>query len=179
MPCEDLMLQMGGSHRSWNGKNEWVLIAAIDDASSKIPWAEFFTSEDTLNCMTVLQKVTEKHVIPETIHLEKAGWLGGKTKREGFNNFQNACDEIEIRVIYANSAQAKGRIERSWNTFQDQIIPELRLAGIKSIPAANKFLHEEFLPKYWSKQNTVPARGDEVKYKPLTPEIDLNEVLTF
>jgi hypothetical protein len=55
----------------------------------------------------------------------------------------------------------------------------LRLAGIKSIPAANKFLHEEFLPKYWSKQNTVPARGDEVKYKPLTPEIDLNEVFTF
>jgi hypothetical protein len=96
MPCEDLMLQMGGSHRSWNGKNEWVLIAAIDDASSKIPWAEFFTSEDTLNCMTVLQKVTEKHVIPETIHLEKAGWLGGTTKREGFNNFQNACDELGI-----------------------------------------------------------------------------------
>jgi len=179
LPCEGMMLQMDGSHHAWNGKDEWVLIAAIDDATSKIPWAEFFTSEDTLNCMTVLQRIIENYGIPHSIYTDKAGWFGGTTKREGFNQFQNACDELGIRIIYANSAQSKGRIERTWHTFQDRIIPDMRIADIKNIPAANKFLQEDFMPNYWNKQNTVPARENEIKYKPLQHGVDLNEIFTM
>jgi hypothetical protein len=134
------------------------------DASSRIPWAEFFSSEDTLNCMTVLQRIVEKYRIPELIYTDKAGWLGGTTKREGFNPFLNASEYPGIRVIFANSPQAKGRIERAWNTFQDCLIPGMRLAGIKSIPAANRYLQEEILPKYWNVQNAVPARVAGTKY---------------
>ena len=176
LPVEGMMLQLDGSHHCWNGNDEWVLIGMIDDANSKIPWAEFFTSEDTLNCMTVLQRVIEKFGIPELIYTDKAGWLGGTTKREGFSQFLNACEYLGIRVIFANSPQAKGRIERAWNTFQDRLIPELRLAGIKSIPAANKFLQEDMLPNYWNVQNVVPARVEGSRYKALPPEADLNEI---
>ena len=53
LPQEGLMLQMDGSHHKFNGKDNWVLISCIDDATSEIPYAEFFDGETTINCMKV------------------------------------------------------------------------------------------------------------------------------
>jgi transposase len=175
-PSEGMVLQMDGSHHAWNGKDEWVLIALIDDATSKIPWAEFFKSEDTLNCMTVLQRVIERFGVPQMIYTDKAGWLGGTTKRDGFNNFLNACEQLGIRVIFADSPQAKGRIERAWDTFQDRLVPELRIQGIRHMEDANVYLQEDFLPNYWSKQNTVPAKLLETSYRPIPAGLDLEQI---
>ena len=55
MANEGTLMQMDGSHHDWNGKEKWCLIAIIDDATSEIPYAEFFKSEDTLNCLKVLE----------------------------------------------------------------------------------------------------------------------------
>jgi transposase len=175
-PREGMMLQLDGSPHRWNGKDEWVLIGMIDDATSKIPWAEFFPTEDTLSCLAVLQKVIERFGIPEMIYTDKAGWLGGTTKREGFNNFLEACNTMGIRVIFANSPQAKGRVERAWNTFQDRLVPEFRLNQIETMTAANRFLHEEMLPKYWNVSNIVEAFDAQIAYRPVSPEVDLNEI---
>jgi len=155
-----------------NGKDEWVLIAAIDDATSKIPWGEFFTSEDTLNCMTVLQRIVEKYGIPEIIYTDKAGWFGGTTKRNNFNQFINACELLGIKVIFAQSPQAKGRIERAWGTFQDRLIPEMRFHKIKDIFEANKFIQEDFIPTYWNQHNSVQAVDPEVKYRKIEIQED-------
>jgi len=173
--CEGYILQMDGSHHKWNRKDEWCLIAAIDDATSDIPYAEFFLSEDTLNCMTIIQRIIEKKGIPTAIYVDRAGWFGGM-KRQEFSNFKRACEELGIRVIFASSPQAKGRIERAWDTFQDRIIPEMRLRNIHSMPAANYFLQREFIPNYWAKNNTVIARDLELKYRPVAEHLDLNEI---
>jgi hypothetical protein len=173
--CEGYILQMDGSHHKWNRVNEWCLIAAIDDATSDIPYAEFFLSEDTINCMTIIQRIIEKKGIPTAIYVDRAGWFGG-LKRQQFSDFKRACEELGIRVIFASSPQAKGRIERAWDTFQDRIIPEMRLRNITSITAANYFLQREFIPNYWVKNNTVIARDLELKYRPLPSHIDLNEI---
>lgn len=173
--CEGYILQMDGSHHKWNRKDEWCLIAAIDDATSDIPYAEFFLSEDTLNCMTIIQRIIEKKGIPFALYVDRAGWFGG-LKRQQFSDFKRACEELGIRVIFASSPQAKGRIERTWDTFQDRIIPEMRLRNIISMPAANYFLQREFIPNYWAKNNTVIARDLEPKYRPLPKHIDLNEI---
>jgi hypothetical protein len=90
---------MEGSHHRWNRKDEWCLIAAIDDATSDIPYTEFFLSKDTLNCMTVIQRIIERKGIPCAIYVDKAGWFGG-LKRQSFNHFKNACEELGIRVIF-------------------------------------------------------------------------------
>jgi hypothetical protein len=175
MPNEGLLLQMDGSHHKWNRKDTWCLIAAIDDATSDIPYAEFFLAEDTLNCMTVLQRIIEAKGIPEVIYTDKAGCLGGG-KRALFNQFKRACEELDVKIIFANSAQAKGRIERTWDTFQDRIIPEMRLRNIHSMPRANEYLQNEFIPNYWRQNNTVPARDLQIKYRPLPAGVDLNEI---
>ena len=175
MPNEGLMLQMDGSHHRWNGKDKWCLIAAIDDASSDIPYGEFFLSEDTLNCMTVVQRIIESRGIPEVIYTDKAGCLGGG-KRAFFNQFKRACDEIGIRIIFADSPQAKGRIERTWDTFQDRLIPELRLRKIFSMPKANEYMQNEFIPNYWKQKNTITPKSPESRYNKLSKNIDLNEI---
>jgi hypothetical protein len=172
---EGYILQMDGSHHKWNRKDEWCLIAAIDDATSDIPYAEFFLSEDTLNCMTVMQNIIEKKGIPMAIYVDRAGWFGGQ-KRQLFCEFKRACEELGIRVIFANSAQGKGRIERTWDTFQDRIIPEMRLRNITSITKANAFLQEEFIPCYWKIKNVIPAMNLEIRYTKLAEGIDLNEI---
>lgn len=175
MDSEGLLLQMDGSPHHWNGKSNWCLIGAIDDATSKIPYAEFFLSENTLNCMTVMQRIIEKNGVPYALYVDRAGWFGGQ-KRQHFAQFKRACEELDINVIFASSAQAKGRIERAWDTIQDRLIPEMRLRKIQRIPAANDYLQNQFLANYWATKNTVLPRSSEVKYRKISTNIDLNEI---
>jgi transposase len=175
MASEGLLLQMDGSPHRYNGKDEWCLIAAIDDATSDIPYAEFFLSEDTINCMTVMQKIIEKKGIPYAIYVDKAGCLGGG-KRALFNQFKRACTELDIRIIFASSPEAKGRIERTWDTFQDRIIPEMRLRQIHQMPAANHYLQNQFIPNYWTPRNTVVPHCLESRYKSVPKDKALREI---
>lgn len=175
MQSEGLLLQMDGSPHRFNGKDEWCLIAAIDDATSDIPYAEFFLSEDTINCMTVMQKIIEKKGIPYAIYVDKAGCLGGG-KRAFFNQFKRACTELNIRIIFASSPEAKGRIERTWDTIQDRIIPEMRVRQIHRMPAANHYLQNQFIPNYWTPRNTVVPHSLESRYKPFPKEKNLREI---
>lgn len=175
MPNEGLLLQFDGSPHRYNGKDEWCLIAAIDDATSDIPYAEFFHSEDTLSCMQVMKRILEIKGIPQAIYVDHAGWFGG-AKRQNFAQFKRACEELGIRVIFASSAEAKGRIERTWNTIQDRIIPEMRLRNIYRMPAANHYLQKQFLPNYWKPRNTIAAQSLESRYRPLPASVDLNEI---
>lgn len=175
MPNEGLLLQMDGSPHRYNGKDTWCLIAAIDDATSDIPYAEFFHSEDTINCMTVMQRIIEKKGIPYALYVDHAGCLGGG-KRAQFNQFKRACSELDIRIIFASSPEGKGRIERTWDTFQDRIIPEMRLRQIHRILAANDYLQTQFIPNYWTPRNTVVPQRSESRYRTLGAEVDLKEV---
>jgi transposase len=171
-----LLLQMDGSHDAWNGKDKWCLIGLIDDATSEIASAAFFPTEDTECCMQAFEGLLIKKGIPEALYVDKAGWFGG-TKRTGFGQFERACEELGTRVIYANSPEAKGRIERAWRTFQDRLKPELRLESITSMEQANAYLHSTFLPEYWNERLTVVARDPTSRYRPLKPWIDLREIL--
>lgn len=176
MACEGLLLQMDGSHHKWNGKDEWCLIGMIDDATSDIPAAKFFESETTIGCMKVLRATIEAKGVPQMIYTDQAGWAGGGEKRRGFSQFVRACQELGIRVITTNSAEAKGRIERAWRTTQDRLIPELRLAGITTMLDANRYVDQVYLPKYWHKKNTVLARDDASRYRPLKEHENLDEI---
>lgn len=175
MANEGLMLQMDGSYHKWNHKDEWCLIACIDDATSEIPYAQFFKSETTLACMKVLKSIIQRKGIPEIIYTDYAGW-SGNGKRRHFSQFKRACEELGIRVISTYSAESKGRIERAWRTFQDRLIPELRLHEISSMKGANQYLHQSFLPTYWQRRNTVAARSDTTRYRELPEHINLDHV---
>lgn len=170
-----IMIQMDGSPHKWFGGRDSCLISSIDDASNEVPFAEFFPAEDTLSCMRVLQKIVEKKGIFQILYVDRAGWFGG-TKRTDFAQVKRACGELGIHVIFANSAEAKGRIERHFETMQDRLIPEMRLRRIYSYQAANCFLQDQFLPNEYDKKFTVTPANLQTAYKPLPQGTDLNEI---
>ena len=80
-------------------------------------------------------------------------------------------------MIFALWPQAKGRVERSAGTFQDRLVTELRLAGASSIGEANRVL-EQFLPRF-NRRFRVPPQHPEPAFRPLDPELCLEQVLCF
>jgi len=174
MESPGLMLQMDGSPHRWFGDKKSCLIAIIDDATSDIH-AQFFPSETTEGCMKVMRAYIEKRGIFRTLYVDRAGIFGGP-KRCNFSQMQRACDELGIEIIFANSPQGKGRIERSFDTFQDRLVPELRLHSVTDMESANRYLQEEFIPNYWVKNIMVQAKSARSGFKSLPPDLDLNTI---
>ncbi len=146
-------------------EHDWLmghleLIAAIDDATSEVPWALFVESDNTLNNMLVMKEIVERKGIPLGFYVDGASHFfttrhGGthvkiKEKHEE-TQIERAIKELGSNLIPAGSPQSKGRIERLFGTFQDrstrlfELISEMNLRGISDLEGANGFPHEEFL----------------------------------
>ena len=176
MESPGLMLQMDGSTHCWFGRAKSCLIAIIDDANSEVH-AEFFKSETTLGCLKVIKDLIAKKGIFKTLYVDRAGIFAGP-KRSNFSQVQRACGELGIEIIYANSPQGKGRIERSFNTFQDRLIPELRSKKINDMVKANKYLHDTFLPSYWNKFLVVEPENTDCEFTSPSSDSDLDDIFT-
>jgi transposase len=174
MESPGLLLQMDGSPHRWFGDKKSCLIAIIDDATSEIH-AEFFKSETTLGCLKVLRDYIAKKGVFKVLYVDKAGIFGGP-KRCNFSQVQRACSELGIEIIFANSPQGKGRIERSFDTFQDRLIPELRLNNIKDMQSANRYLQDVFIPSFWQKHIEVNARIDDSEFTAVPEHLKLDDV---
>lgn len=174
MDSAGLMLQMDGSPHHWFGKGKSCLIAIIDDATSEV-YAEFFKSETTLGCLKVLKDLIEEKGIFKTLYVDRAGIFGGP-KRCNFSQVQRACNELGIEIIFANSPQGKGRIERSFDTFQDRLVPELRLNNINEMGAANHYLKKVFIPSYWNKNIIVKPNNIISEFMPVAAHIELHNI---
>ena len=177
MESPGLLLQMDGSPHRWFGDKKSCLIAIIDDATSEIH-AEFFKSETTLACLKVLRDYIAQKGVFKTLYVDKAGIFGGP-KRCNFSQVQRACNELGIEIIFANSPQGKGRIERSFDTFQDRLIPELRLNKIKDMKSANKYLQDVFIPSFWHKHIEVMSRNDVSEFTTVPEHINLDDVFVL
>ena len=90
--------------------------------------------------------------------------------------FTRAMRELGVEVIAANSPQAKGRVERGFETHQDRLVKELRLRGISAIPSANRYLWEEYIPDHNGRCEVDPAQAGDA-HRPLLPSHDLDAIL--
>jgi Winged helix-turn helix len=140
------LVQIDGSTHAWfeiRGP-ACTLIVYIDDATSRIQHAAFVPSESTLDYLRETRAYvarlgrpiafySDKHAI---FRVNKQDAVGGT----GMTQFGRALHELNIDIICANSAPAKGRVERSFGTLQDRLVKEMRLGGVSTIEAANAFL---------------------------------------
>lgn len=173
---EGAVLQMDGSSHAWRGSEKSTLVALIDDATSRIPAAQFTESETTWACINVLREVVRHQGVPGIIITDQAGRAGGNTlKRPSFSQFGRVCDELGIILVRTSTPEAKGRIERLFRTAQDRLIPELRINEIKSRLDANRYLHQCFIPA-WNEQFTVQPTSNISRYRPVSKHIDLEQV---
>ena len=162
--CYGEMLQFDGSYHYWveNRGPEWCLLAAIDDATGIPVKAAFDFNEGIFPVFQFWKEYVEKHGKPHSIYLDKFSTykMNQRTAIENHDTetqFQRAMRQLGIEPITAHSPQAKGRIERLFNTFQDRLVKEMRLKNISAIDQANQFLKEEFLPSYKVKYAVEPA----------------------
>jgi len=174
MESPGLLLQMDGSPHRWFGDKKSCLIAIIDDATSEVH-AEFFESETTLGCLKVLRDYITRKGLFKALYVDRAGIFGGP-KRCNFSQVQRACSELGIEIIFANSPQGKGRIERSFDTFQDRLVPELRLNDIQDMGSANRYLQEIFIPSFWRDQIEVMSRNEGSEFTSVPDHINLDDV---
>lgn len=187
MPKEGMMIQFDTSDHDWLQARgpKMKLIGGIDDASKDVPHAQFALKDSLEANMAVLKTIIEKKGIPLSLYVDRDskfittrhGGLHVNIKRDQQKTqMQRAWDELGINVIYAESPQAKGRIERLWGTFQDRLISELRLEGVCTLEEANRYLHTVFLPRHNKKFIRKP-RVEEKAYRPIPQGMDLSQIL--
>jgi len=178
------MLQMDGSHHDWfEGRGpECVLMGYIDDATGR-PFARFYPYEGTIPAMDSFKRYIVKYGMPVSIYLDKHSTYKSTRKKtiedelnntEPLSQFSRALNELGINVIHADSPQAKGRIERLFRTFQNRLIKEMRLKGIKSPEEGNRFL-TQYLPVYARRFAVVPANHTDL-HRPIPQDVDLGAV---
>jgi hypothetical protein len=89
--------------------------------------------------------------------------------------FGRALGERGVELIPAHSPQAKGRVERRFNTFQDRVIKEMRRADVSTLDAANQFL-TDYLPIYNQRFAVQPAQAGDL-HRPRPTQRELNRIL--
>jgi len=113
---------------------------------------------------------TKKYGLPLSVYLDQHITYKSPKKepswdeKESLSQFERAMEELGVKVIHAYSPQAKGRIERLFGTFQDRVVKEMRLKGIKSIEEANVFL-ETYLPEYNNRFAVEPRESADLHRK--------------
>lgn len=142
------LLQFDGSHHNWfESRNQEpgkvVLLASRDDANNLVS-ARFYHFEGTMPVFDFWLRYIGNFGKPKAIYLDNHGTYKINHKidldEKILTQFGRACEELNIELIYANSPQAKGRIENLFGTLQDRLVKELRLKNIspKQIPFCNK-----------------------------------------
>lgn len=160
------MLQYDGSYHNWfEGRgetNEQCLLATIDDATGIVVKAALAPHEGVIPTFAFWREYVLAHGTPRCIYLDKFSTYKvnhtiASENPDTKTQFHRACSELGIQLIFANSPEAKGRVERLFQTFQDRLIKELRLKNISTPEEANTFLAEEFLPTFNAKFSVEPV----------------------
>lgn len=141
------MLQMDASLDYWFGKDKSQLHIAVDDATGAIVGAHFDHQETLNGYYNVLHKVLMQYGIPYMFFTDRRTVFEYKKKKspsleeDTFTQFGYACKQLGIEIKTSSVAQAKGRVERMFQTLQSRLSVELRLAGVSTIEQANEFLN--------------------------------------
>lgn len=156
--CFGEMIQADGSHHHWFGENEPTVNATvfIDDATSLLT-SLVFSSGETLNSyFDAMEQHLKKYGRPRAIYTDRFAIFQSPTKKN-MTQMQIALQKLDIKLILANSPQAKGRVERANRTLQDRLVKELKIRGIKTIDEANTYA-KEFIEEYNKKFSKRPMR---------------------
>lgn len=165
--CVGMLVQLDGSEHAWfeDRGPKCALLIFIDDATSRVLYGRFITVEDTANLMTCAKAYLKRNGRPVAFYVDKDSIY--KVNRQAnieeelrdetpLSQFTRAMCELDVQMIFADSPQAKGRVERGFRTHQDRLVKELRLAGISDMAAANRFL-EIYIQKHNAKFAIAPA----------------------
>src|SRR3989440_1823650 len=184
-PCFGELLHLDGSRHQWLAlvPERWLpMIVIVDDATKQVLYAEVRDGgERVAAVMTALRVVLEHHGLPMALYTDRAHWAahtptaGGAVDRRHPTQVGRALARLGIEHILGYSPQARGRSERANRTLQGRLVNELRLAGIDTVGAANRYLRDHFIPAFNAEFGRAPADPPSA-FVPLA-RVDLEQIL--
>jgi transposase len=146
------LIQIDGSPFAWLESRgpELMLLGAVDDATTQILALQFRPAEDVHGYATLFATVFEQHGLPLAVYGDRLNLLIRNDRHWSLDeqlagaqaptHLGRMLQDLGIAYIAARSPQAKGRIERLWQTLQDRLVSELRLRGVATVEAAQAYL---------------------------------------
>jgi transposase len=181
-PCSGMMLHQDGSRFAWlYGQSHLDLIVTMDDATGTIYSAFLVEEEGTASTFRALLEVFTSCGLPSSLYTDRGSHYfitpkaGEAVDKERLTQVGRALDVLGIEHIPAYSPQARGRSERMFATLQDRLAKELKLAGITTIEAADRFIRETYLPAH-NARFAKPPELPETAFVPADPA-QLREIL--
>jgi transposase len=187
---EGMMLLVDASRHDWlEGRGPYLtLFGLVDDATSQVSAAHFpLEHEDAAGYLRLFRSQVEQHGIPLSVYRDQHGSLQRNDPhwsleeqlagRQFPTQAGRALEELGMEAIVARSPQAKGRIERTWRTFQDRLVSELRWAAVSTLEEANRVL-QHFACEY-NQRFTQPAARAGVAYRKLDRRLGLNYIFSL
>ncbi len=184
-PCFGELLHLDGSRHQWLAlvPEHWLtMIVIVDDATKHVLYAELREGgESVAAIMSALRTVLERHGLPMALYTDRAHWAahtptaGGAVDRRHPTQVGRALARLGIEHILGYSPQARGRSERANQTLQGRLVNELRVAGIITVAAANRYLRDHFLPAFNAEFGRLPTDPASA-FVPLG-RVDLDQIL--
>jgi transposase len=187
---EGALLLWDGSPHHWFGNQQGQsnLTAVIDDATGTFLQGVFTLEEDAQSYLICLRQILLEKGIPLALYMDRHGifrrnddhWslqeqlAGEQTPTQ----VGQALRELGIESIFALSPQAKGRVERLFNTLQDRLVQELRLAGISTSQEATAFVNGPFKADF-NARFAKPARQSQAAWRPLPKALDVERICSL
>lgn len=175
------LVQLDGSFHDWYQKRgpRACLMNMVDDATSRVE-AHFSDEETIWAAARVLRQWIGKYGVPLALYTDwKNVYVREPTEKEQLHGkapvtqFGRMCQKLDIRIIAANSPQAKGRVERSNGTHQDRLIKKMGRRKIREHEAANRFMQEEYLADHNTRFAREPAEPQDYhRKKPSAKELE-------
>jgi transposase len=183
-PLPGMLLHIDGSRHQWFNDERWHdLIVILDDATSQIYYAQLVEEESTVTVMVALKEVIEHQGLFCALYSDRGShfWhtpqAGGKVDPYRLTQVGRALRDLGVQMIPAYSPQARGRSERNFGTWQGRLPQELRLHGISTVEAANRFLREHYIAEF-NRQFQVQASQPGTAFTRCTRR-DLDRVFTL
>jgi transposase len=155
--CVGELLHLDGSRHPWLAlvpDARATLITIVDDATSALLYAQLWAQETMLAVMSALAQVIRTEGLPMALYTDRAAWAFFTPKATGpvdktrLTQVGRALRQLGIEHIPAYSPQARGRSERMNRTLQGRLVNEFRVAGIRTVAAANRYLRETYVPQH-------------------------------
>jgi len=165
------LVQIDGSEHDWfEGRApRAVLMVMIDDATNRT-LARFYDAEDTRSAFDIFGRYYDRYGLPQALYPDQDSIYQVNTplapdQPRPLTQFGRAMNQLAVGLRPAHSPQAKGRVERRHGVFQDRLVKELRLAGIRTLADANRYLDDTFLPDLNARFTVAPIAPADLHRK--------------
>jgi len=178
-PLPGMMLFQDGSTHAWLGAGPALdLIVTLDDATSAITSIFLCEQEGTASSFRGISETIRARGLFSSLYTDRGSHYfntptaGEKVDKTQLTQVGRALKQLRIEHIPSYSPQARGRIERLWDTLQNRLPPLLRLRGITTIPEANRWLSEVYLAEHNARFAVAAAAEEGTAFLPYVGELD-------